>query len=204
MAENAPSINLLPHKSESFLSQFLNWTLTIGRLLIILVEMLALGTFLYRFSLDMQIIDLHDKIEAQSFILANFSSSEATFRDLQDRLATINRYDEIGSTTTSIFRDITELGQGQVTFRNLTVETTTATIEAQAPSASALSAFVEKLRQHPSVSTVSIDKVENNTSAATVTVTVTASLKPAAFDTTEQESATETTTNVNVLDEAQL
>lgn len=182
MAETVPSINLLPQKGESFVTQFLNWTLTIGRLLIIIVEMLALGTFLYRFDLDMKIVDLHDQIEAQSFIVANFEKSEENFRDIQDRLALIERYDTIGSTTTSIFSDITKLGQGKITFRNLTVETETAKIEAQAVSTAILSQFVNDLKKHPSITGVSVDKVENSASTSLISVSITATLKQSDFD----------------------
>ncbi len=189
MAERTvPTINLLPQKGESFLTQFLNWTLTIGRLLIILVEMVALGTFLYRFDLDMKIVDLHDKIEAQSFIVANFQKSEENFRDIQDRLALVGRYDAIGTTTTSIFSDITKLGQGKVTFKNLTIDTENAKIEMQAASTETLSQFVTALRAHPSVTGVIVDKVENNTSSSLISVSITASLKQSAFDKTTLET----------------
>lgn len=190
MAENTvPSINLLPQKGESFVTQFLNWTLTIGRLLIILVEMLALGTFLYRFDLDMKIVDLHDKIEAQSFIVANFSKSEEAFRDIQDRLALAKQYDTVGATTTTIFTSITQLGQGKITFRTLEVGTETAKIEAQATSTAKLTQFVNELKKHPSVTAVIIDKVENNTSAAQIIVSITATLKESAFEKVEEEKA---------------
>lgn len=190
MAENSvPSINLLPQKGESFVTQFLNWTLTIGRLLIILVEMLALGTFLYRFDLDMKIVDLHDKIEAQSFIVANFSQSEETFRDIQDRLALAKKYDTVGSTTTNIFTSITQIGQGKITFRTLDVGTETAKIEAQATSTTKLTQFVNELKKHPSVTAVIIDKVENNTSSSQIIVSITATLKEAAFEKVEEQKA---------------
>lgn len=183
MADNTvPSINLLPQKGESFVTQFLNWTLTIGRLLIIIVEMLALGTFIYRFDLDMKIVDLHDKIEAQSFIVANFQKSEESFRDVQDRLTLVKRYEEIGNTTTSIFSDIAKIGEGKVTFKNLTVETEAAKIEAQAPSTTTLTAFVNELKKHPAITGVIIDKVENSTSTSLIGISITATLKPAAFE----------------------
>ncbi len=182
MAEKSTSINLLPHQQgDSFLTQLLNWSLNIGRLLIILTEMVALGTFLYRFSLDMQIVDLHDKIKGESFIVANFKSSEANFRDIQDRLATSKRYTAIGATTTTVFSDITKMGQGKITFKDLTVTTQNVKISAQAPSATALSQFVGTLRNHPEITAVTVDKVANSSANAQVSVNITATLKPQAF-----------------------
>ncbi len=182
MAEKTPTINLLPNSGgDSFLTQFFNWALTIGRLLIILTEMVALGTFIYRFSLDMQIVDLHDKIKAESFIVDNFKVQEATFRDVQDRLATIKRYNSVGSVTTNIFTDVANMGKGKVTFKDLSVSTNSVKVEIAAPNASALSQFVDSLKNYPAVDTVSIDKVENNTTSAQIIVNVSATLKEQAF-----------------------
>src|SRR5215469_2384590 len=102
MAEKNTTINLLPQENANILNQILDWALTIGRLLVILTEMVALGTFVYRFSLDMQIVDLHDKIKAESFIVANFQDAETTFLDIQDRLATIKQYNSVGNATTGV------------------------------------------------------------------------------------------------------
>ena len=181
MAEKVTSINLLPQKGESFFNQFLNWTLTIGRLLIIITEMVALGTFLYRFTLDMEIVDLHDKIKGENFIALNFKSSEENFRDIQARLDAVRHYGSLGATTTGIFTDITKLGQGKVTFKDLIVSTDNAKIVAQAPSATVLSQFTESLRKYPAITDVSVDRVETSTSNAQVTVSITATLKSAAF-----------------------
>jgi len=182
MADKTPTINLLPNSgTDSFLTQFFNWALTIGRLLIILTEMVALGTFIYRFSLDMQIVDLHDKIKAESFIVANFKDAEATFRDIQDRLATIKRYDALGTTTASTFTDIAKMGQGKVTFKDLAVTTQNVKIEVQAPSVAPLSQFINVLKNYPAISSVSIDKVENKTTSAAIVVDITAQLKPKGF-----------------------
>lgn len=176
MANEKKSINLLPGKEGSFVTQFLNWSLTIGRLLIILVETLALGTFLYRFNLDMKIVDLHDQIKAESFIVDNFATQEEEFRNLQARLAMAKTYGETNPAVT-VFRDIAEMGRGKITFRNLFVTLDSVKIEAAAPSASALTAFTEALKKHPEVTDVSVDKVENRTTTSTIIIVISAKIK---------------------------
>src|SRR5436309_794525 len=86
-------INLLPQGGDNFGSQFLAWALTVGRLLVIITETLALSVFIYRFSVDMQIIDLHDKIGISSQIVANFKKGEDTYRDLHQRITYAKQYD---------------------------------------------------------------------------------------------------------------
>jgi hypothetical protein len=181
MAEKEPTINLLPQKSESLLNQFLDWSLAIGRLLVILTEIVALGTFLYRFSLDAQLVNYHDKIKSESFILDNFSNAEATFRDIQTRLATVKQYEPLDDTTANIFTGITKLGQGKITFADLTVSTQDAKIEVEAQTGDAISQFITALKTDPSITEISVDKVVNDTSSAQIIVYITATLKPAAF-----------------------
>lgn len=201
MAEKVPTINLLPDQGESLITQFFNWALSIGRLLIIITEMVALGTFLYRFGLDMQIVNFHDKIKSESFIVANFQTAETTFRDIQDRLATVKRYSSIGQTTSGIFTRITALGLGKLTFKDLTVTTQSAKIEVESQTPSAISQFVESLKTDPSVVSVSIDKVQDNTSDAQIVVDITATLKPVAFAETEQQTDSEINNNQSILNQ---
>lgn len=181
MAEKEPTINLIPKNNDSLLNQFLDWSLTIGRLLVILTEMVALGTFLYRFGLDMQIVNLHDDIKSKSFIVDNFKAAEDKFRDVQDRLATVKEYSTVAHTTSDIFTRITKLGQGNVTFKDLTISTQDAKIVVAARSASSLATFVQALKNDSAITSISIDKITNQTDTAEITVYMTATLKKAAF-----------------------
>src|SRR5918993_397746 len=108
MAEKIKSINLLPNKGGGLFDQFLSWALTIGRLLIILTETLALGTFFYRFSIDMKIIDLHDSIKNQRIIVQQFKNTEDTARNLQARLALAQKHMNEAANTPTTFADIIE------------------------------------------------------------------------------------------------
>ena len=62
MASIKPSINLFKDKNKNFFDLFIKWALSIGRVVVIATEAIALSAFLYRFSLDQQLIDLNDKI----------------------------------------------------------------------------------------------------------------------------------------------
>lgn len=178
MAKESHAINLLPHKGEGLVTQFLNWALTIGRLLIILTETLALGTFLYRFSLDMRIVDLHDEIKSQSIIASNFKPYEDIYRNFQDRIALAKKYDTISDVTPNVFGDVIQMGQGLITFRTILIENDSVRLDVQAPSTATVSTFVNELKKYPGVVSVSIDKVENKTSSASINVGITMYLQP--------------------------
>jgi hypothetical protein len=177
MAKSTRAINLLPGDEQSLLTQFLNWALTIGRLLIILTETVALATFLYRFGLDRQLVDLHDQIKQEGFIVQNFKQYEALYRSLQHRLELAGTYDTQSGMAPTTFRDIIEMGRGLVTFKTVLVSHDVIKVEAQARSVNGLSTFVNNLKQSPNISAVSVDKVENKTSDAMITIAVSATLK---------------------------
>lgn len=177
MAKSMHSINLLPSRGDTLLMQFLNWALTIGRLLVILVETLALGTFLYRFSLDMQIQDLKDKIKTERLIVTSFKSEEDKFRDLQAKLDLIKKISGVSENNPKMLSDVIEMGKGYVTFRNVSISTKVIQIEAQASSVAPLRAFIESLKKYPPVASVSIDKVENKTSSVAIIVSINMNLK---------------------------
>lgn len=179
MADKTKSINLLSQKGESLFDQFLSWALTIGRLLIILTETLALGTFLYRFSIDMKIVDLHDLIKNQKIIVQQFKATEEVSRNLHARLALAKDYDAISVKTPTTFSDIIEMGRGKITFKKIVVETDAVKVEAQAGNSNILNLFVNDLKNYQGVTSVSIDSVENRTSNAVIIMNITANFKKA-------------------------
>ena len=192
MSENKQSINLLPDKGDGILTQFLSWSLNIGRLLIILTETAALTTFIYRFSLDMQIVDLHDRIRNQSFIVQNFKQSEDAFRNLQERIDLARKYDELGKAVPKIFTDIAAIAKNKATLTSLVVTSDTVKIEAQSNSPETLSQFTNDLNQYPLIKSLKIDTINNSITNALITVGMTATLK------TSGKSPVQTTTNTQL------
>src|SRR6185312_966933 len=81
------TINLAKHRGESFVDRFIRFALTTGRVVVILTEVIALGAFLYRFTLDRTLVDLHDRIQQGQAVVNLLKDNETTFRNLQDRLA---------------------------------------------------------------------------------------------------------------------
>ena len=177
MAEKKRKINLLPNKGDKLINQFLSWALSVGRLLVIITETLALSVFIFRFSLDVKIIDLHDKIKNESQIIEGFQEGETTFRDLQTRLASAKTYDTTADKSLKILKDIIDMGRNRVTFKNISVTNTDIELEVQSSSATKLSSFTRALKNYPEVKTLSVERVENQTSNALVNISIHADLK---------------------------
>lgn len=88
MPAHSPTINLLPQTiiQEQGTAKILHWSLTYGRYIIIVTELIVLGVFFARFNLDQQITDLHESIKQKQKIIALSSNFESQVRKLQVRI----------------------------------------------------------------------------------------------------------------------
>lgn len=172
MPKQDPSINLVKKKIDYF-DEFIKWALSIGRLVVILTEAIALITFIYRFSLDRQLIDLHSKILQEQAIVESLSDQEAIYRNLQDRLALASEVSNQSQKRVKVFSDIqNNIPQG-ATFNNLSVFERGARINITFRSVTDVSDFVDFLKNYESIESVSIDKIENKSSSASILVGIT-------------------------------
>ena len=171
------AVNLAKNRGESFWDRFIAWAMTAGRVIIILTEAIALAAFLYRFSLDQQLVSLHDHISQQKAILDLLKTNEASFRNLQARIALAKDVTDQTTTFTKVFNDITTIipSDMQVTTFNMTQDNVS--LEGTLQSISSLRSLVDTLKAYPQVSSVSIDKIQTNTSTATLSVSLTILLK---------------------------
>lgn len=170
------SINLVK-KEVPFLDKFIAWALTIGRLLVVITELIALSAFIYRFSLDRQLIDLHSKIKQQEAIVNHFKSNEDAYRNLQERLALSKTFSKLSDNIGQTFKDVTGFAPKDILFSNLSFHRNRITINANAYSTSSLSSFINSLKNYRKIQTVSVDSIENKISSGFIIVSITAFLK---------------------------
>lgn len=86
------SIELLPEKEFEELSlskKLTTWIISVGRVVIIVTELIAFSVFVGRIKLDRELTDLTDALENQLIILQNAKEFERDFKDLQERLEII-------------------------------------------------------------------------------------------------------------------
>lgn len=176
MAKFSASINLLEDKDKTF-ELIVAWALTFGRALVIIVEIVALAAFLYRFSLDNQLQTSRTKIKEEQAIVNYQKDSEAKYRDLQDRLALISSVSKQSANNLKVFNDIIALTPSGFTFNLFDISASRVQVDADATSVVAISDFIDKLKSYPLVDTVSLDKIENDTSTGIISVGITANFK---------------------------
>lgn len=178
MPNKSSSINLVKSEKSDVLERVINWLLSVGRILVVVTELIALGAFLWRFGLDQQIIDLHTKIKQKEAIVAAFKQNEQEYRNLQDRLKLASNFTYSTNNKLDSYKGILDIAPADIAFNKLSQATDRLTMEINVNSVSALSNFVSALKSDRSIESVSIDKIETKTSKAIIVVGITVILKP--------------------------
>ncbi len=177
MAKPTASINLVKNRGSTFFDKFIKWALSIGRTLVILTEVIALSAFLYRFSLDRQIVDLHDKIKQKQVIIGLSKQQEDRFRNLQNKLSLLKTLNVKAPIVPGLLAGVVALAPNSLLIHSITVSETQIHVEATAQNISAVTTFVKGLKNYPNIQTVSLDKIENKTSNGTINISVNAKRK---------------------------
>ncbi len=102
------SINLIRSEQTHHIDTILKWALTTGRFLIILTETIALSAFVYRFSLDREIIDLTDEIKNNQAVVSLYTD-EPRYRNLQERLTFVESIRPTQSEKTILMHEVVSL-----------------------------------------------------------------------------------------------
>ncbi|MDO8657916.1 MAG: hypothetical protein Q7K55_04200 [Candidatus Levybacteria bacterium] len=177
MKSSIPSINLLKRDSGNYLDKFLGWALTIGRLVVIITEVIALAAFLYRFSLDRRLIDLHDVIAQKQAMVKYQKVNEDKYRNLQDRLNVISSLIDKGGQTAKLLTDVIDMAPEDFIFSSIAQSESDIIISADSRSLLSLLTFIKSVKQYPGVESVSLDSIQNRTSNSTVSVSLKISFK---------------------------
>lgn len=174
--QSSASINLVKRKT-NLLDEILKWALSVGRLLVIITEIVAFTTFIYRFSLDRTLIDLHTSIKDKQAIIEGLKDREATYRNLQERIFVASTITSNNDRNVVIINDIIEKTPQGITFNLLSIDESEVIINANINSVSSLMAFVNQLREYPKFDSVTIDSIDNSSSNSSVVVRISATLK---------------------------
>lgn len=168
----AQSINLAKNRGDSFVDEFIAWALNAGRVIVIFTELIALCAFLYRFSLDNTLVDLHDHITQEQSVLNLLKSNENQYRNLQSRLQTIKTASAESSQTLQTFNNISSLIPQDLSVTTFNVTANTIHIAGTTSSIADLKTFIDKLKTYPMVNNVSLDQVQTDTATATIEVDI--------------------------------
>lgn len=164
MPESGPSINLVKNKQIPLLDRFMNWALRVGRLIVIFTEIVAVAAFIYRFSLDEKLVELHSAIKQKQTLISLLKNDENKYRNLQTRLALASSSSEKIDRTNRIIKDIIDLMPQGAKIDDLTLNKDRVNINVNITSISSLTSLTSSLKNYPEIKSINVDNIENKPS----------------------------------------
>lgn len=156
------NLNLLKPQGEpqKIIVKLIGWSLSIGRYIVIFVEILVLAAFLSRFKLDADIQTAKEQIDNQLPFLDSLKSDETLIRQTQLQLANIKSIKQESPDYGLVLKKISDQTPNGVTLENLTVEKTAGklniSMNGTAQNNNELTTFVLGLKGDPSFVDVNV------------------------------------------------
>ena len=104
--------------------KFLKWLISYGRFIVVIVEVIVLGTFAMRFKLDNDLANLKEQINSKVPYIESLGLDEALIKQTQSRLLTIKNSYQTSSKWTQVFQKISADTPPAVVFSTLSVSKT--------------------------------------------------------------------------------
>lgn len=182
MSKRFASINLINNAQNGFFAEFVNWILTFGRILVIITEAITLGAFLYRFSLDRQLIDLRSQIKQKQTIVSSQKANEAKYRNLQDRLYLASNFSSLSMERIKTLKDMLSLTPQGMKLNNISLTKDDFTINTNVQNVSSIRFYVNSLKKYPSIATLSLDSIEKNPLGNLTVVNISGTFKKSKYE----------------------
>jgi len=157
------AINLLPRDSfeSSQMGIVLSWLLSFGKWAVIITQLIVMGAFLWRFSLDRELTDLKKSIAKNVAVIKSYEQIERDFVLTQKRLATAKI---VMTQQKAITEELSTLASStplDVWYEKLTITPTSTTLSAYSRSLPGFSQLLSAIQQNPRYSSVSVARIQD-------------------------------------------
>jgi hypothetical protein len=156
-------VNLLPKDpfSQTSVGKFLDWSLSVGRYIVVFTEMVVIVTFLSRFTLDRQLTDLNESIIKKQALLESYASLEEKIKIVQQKGAFIDTIDT-NQELLDVLAIIVNRLPRDIIYSQLDVRDDKVVIVATAYSQISLERFINDINTDPAFSDVLLDKINTS------------------------------------------
>ena len=164
-------ISLLPNEENlnTFSARFLRWVTSVGRVVIVFVELIVIGAFLSRFWLDRKNSDLSETLRQQKAILGSTQEFEKDYVSLQERLKFIKNFYKTEPKYVESLNSLIQSIPDGIFFENISFNSgektsiITGSVESFSYLEDAIIDFIVNLKLNPDISSVNVQKIEKKT-----------------------------------------
>lgn len=171
-------VNLLELKDKQIPLEvkLLKWAISSGRYIIIFVEMIVIGAFVFRYKLDSDLTTIQEQIKEQVPYIESLKNSEVEIKRTQDQLANIRKFKSGAPDLSQVFAKIALLTPKNIRLTGINLDRTQnfpktgLAITGQSPSTSELSFFISGLKKESSFTEISLTNISFEQQAILFTV----------------------------------
>mgnify|MGYP001571708031 FL=1 len=145
----------------SFWGRFLKWSLTAGRYIIILTELLVIVAFMSRFKLDHDLSDLNDAILGKQALLEASSNTEKVLRLTQAKLNFVDQKIKSGQNSSETISKISGLIPSGIELSSLTLVEKNLTLDMTSTSEQPLGTFIQALSSDKMFKSIDLTSVSS-------------------------------------------
>ena len=159
------SINLLPRDpfENSTLGVILEWALVFGKWSVILTQLIVMGAFLYRFTLDRTLTDLNKSIAKNVAVIKSYEQVERDYVLAQKQLTQAKSAMKSQQDVLKIISDLERLTPSEVWYDRITLTPESINLTAYAASLPGFGRFLTLVQADPLFNGVRIGKIESST-----------------------------------------
>ncbi|MBP9670325.1 PilN domain-containing protein [Candidatus Woesebacteria bacterium] len=158
------SINLLPRDEfeSSTLGIVLEWSLVFGKWAVILTQLVVMGAFLYRFTLDRTLTDLRKSIAKNVAIVKSYDQVERDFVLAQKQVSQAKIALESQDVISKVMNNIIQITPSEVWYDRITISNNTLSLTAYASSLQGFGKFLSGIQSNSLYSGVRVGKIESS------------------------------------------
>jgi len=164
------SINLLPRDDfeSSTLGVVLSWALVFGKWSVIITQLIVMGTFLWRFSLDRSLTDLRKEIAKEVAVIKSYEQIERDFGLAQKQVEQINKTTKEQEKILNAMSEVEKMMPGEVWLEKVTISPKEIALTAYAANLAGFGSFISQVQNNPKFNQVRVGKITSSTRGAQI------------------------------------
>ncbi|MFH1841152.1 MAG: PilN domain-containing protein [Candidatus Shapirobacteria bacterium] len=146
---------------KSRLGRALHWTLTVGRHIVIITELIVILAFLSRFKLDRDLTDLNDSLKQKQAIVEASAPFEKKYRQLQNRVEILDQIGQKRFHPEILLDALAEITPVDLYFDEVSSEEGSFALKATVLSETGLTVFLKNIRTLPMLNQISLSELSS-------------------------------------------
>ncbi len=161
--ERKKTINLLPRDpwEKTWWGEVLEWGLMVGKWIVIVTQLIVMGVFLMRFSLDRRLNDLNKDIGMEVAKIKAYETVENEFRRLQERVKIAKSAIEKRKVVFGILEKVARMTPGDIWLERIEVSPKDLRLVAYTSSIGSFSRFLRAMQTSELFTNISLESVSS-------------------------------------------